>query len=51
MKHFGDKYIRLFGKDLWFNIGYNFSLFKVGIVISRYHIDIDLGFVWLSLTR
>jgi len=50
MKPFKEKYIRLF-KGVYFNFGYNFNIFKLGVEISSSHIDINLGFVWVGLTN
>jgi hypothetical protein len=43
MVKFWERYIRLFGVA-YFNFGYNFNIFKLGIEASANHIDIQLGF-------
>lgn len=50
MKPFKELYIPI-SKNIYFNFGYNFNIFKLGIQITPAHIDIDLGFVWVGLNK
>lgn len=48
MRAFGSKYI-LESKPAWVAVGYNFKGIRLGFSITRYGLDIDLLFVWLSV--
>ena len=48
MKSRGSTYI-LSNKFAWIAVGYSLTQFAVGFRFSRYSIDIDLFFVWLSV--
>lgn len=48
MRLSGSKYI-LENKRAWIAVGYNFNGVRLGFSVTRYGIDVDLLFVWLSV--
>jgi hypothetical protein len=34
---------------VWLYFGYSFKRFSIGFTIDTYHLDIDLGFIWIGV--